>query len=67
MTRRARTTRTLFAALLLIVASVGVRGATVNSNAEPDAVVDNEPRKLRKLHMVRPDLIPFPVKVNFYC
>ncbi|MEM8873370.1 MAG: hypothetical protein AAGD32_03830 [Planctomycetota bacterium] len=53
--------------MLLIVASVGVRGATVNSNAEPDAVVDNEPRKLRKLHMVRPDLIPFPVKVNFYC
>ena len=33
----------------------------------PQEVAVMEQRKLRKLHLVRPDLIPFPITFDVYC
>jgi hypothetical protein len=61
-------------ALLLAVASLGFlapsRGASVSTpgSAGSDAVAGIRPEtRLRKLHLVRPDLIPYPIAYEVYC
>ena len=63
-------------ALLLAVASLsffapaGSTTPAVNrpSAAESDAVAGIRPEtRLRKLHLVRPDLIPYPIAYEVYC
>lgn len=44
--------------------------AATRAAAEPtatDAVVRTEVRALRKLHLVRPDLIPYPIAYEVCC
>ena len=61
-------------ALLLSVAFLGFlapsRGASV-ATPDPagfDAVAGIRPEtRLRKLHLVRPDLIPYPIAYEVYC
>ncbi|MEM6313575.1 MAG: hypothetical protein AAF743_05785 [Planctomycetota bacterium] len=66
MTRRNRIIRTLFTLAVLFVTLVGVRGEATNSNDVPAESVA-ELRRLKKLHIVRPDLIPFPIHYDVYC
>ena len=42
--------------------------ATAPTCASPDAVTGIPPEvRLRKLHLVRPDLIPYPIAYEIYC
>ena len=64
-------------ALLLAVAFLGFlapsRATSVSAPAAPDtagfdAVAGIRPEtRLRKLHLVRPDLIPYPIAYEVYC
>ena len=60
-------------ALLLVVAFLGFlppsRGSVSTAGASgPDAVAGIRPEtRLRKLHLVRPDLIPYPIAYEVYC
>ena len=39
-----------------------------HSAADPDALAGIRPEtRLRKLHLVRPDLIPYPIAYEVYC
>lgn len=39
---------------------------TPETSEAPEAITRNEVR-LRKLHLVRPDLIPYPIHYDVYC
>jgi hypothetical protein len=57
-------------ALLLAVASLGMLPPSTGSApaAGNDAVAGIRPEtRLRKLHLVRPDLIPYPIAYEVYC
>ena len=60
-------------ALLLAVACLGLlppsTGSAVSAPAAGnDAVAGIRPEtRLRKLHLVRPDLIPYPIAYEVYC
>jgi hypothetical protein len=62
-------------ALLLAVASIGLlppsQGSPVSTRGGADgsdAVAGIRPEtRLRKLHLVRPDLIPYPIAYEVYC
>lgn len=61
-------------ALLLAIATIGFlppsRGSVVSTSrtAGIDAVAGFRPEtRLRKLHLVRPDLIPYPIAYEVYC
>lgn len=42
--------------------------ASPTPSVQTDAVAKLPPEvRLRKLHLVRPDLIPFPISQDFYC
>jgi hypothetical protein len=66
----------LFAAMLALTATVAPPTASNNSpiapgnndQAAPDPIA-RAPQmgKLRKLHLVRPDLIPYPIMFEVYC
>ena len=72
--RRPVTRRGLWrSALLLAVGGLGFvapAAPTVSRPASPDAdaVAGIRPEtRLRKLHLVRPDLIPYPIAYEVYC
>ena len=60
-------------ALLLAVACLGLlppsTGSAVSAPADGrDSVAGIRPEtRLRKLHLVRPDLIPYPIAYEVYC
>ena len=70
--RRPGVCRTL---LLLAVGSLSFLAPQGNSTAsspaasrQPDALAGIRPEtRLRKLHLVRPDLIPYPIAYEVYC
>ena len=57
-----------FAALMMVCVSAAPRSQTQSQPAgeSPTARMNPEVR-LRKLHLVRPDLIPYPVCYEVYC
>lgn len=55
------TLRVLLSSLVLIAAMSGTWTPMVGYASGGDAY------KLRKLHLVRPDLIPYPLFVDYYC
>lgn len=65
-----------FTLLTLIVATTAItlRGdsqsisaTTTSDNGELIAAQPNYGIRLRKLHLVRPDLIPYPLSLEVYC
>ena len=75
MTSRHRPiTRLALLAGILMIASTGSPGISMPTKVTPGiAVVDNldsiRPTevRLRKLHLVRPDLIPYPIEYEVVC
>ena len=67
--RRARPTHLLLlAAMLLIPCGSGHRtDATAAQNSSPSLVKLPPEVRLRKLHLVRPDLIQYPIDFEYYC
>ena len=57
--------------LLLAVCGLGFVAPTAPSTTRPadnDALAGIRPEtRLRKLHLVRPDLIPYPIAYEVYC
>jgi len=41
--------------------------ASPQSNAGPSLCYHHQEVRLRKLHLVRPDLIPYPLAYEIYC
>jgi hypothetical protein len=41
--------------------------ARTPASPSPDAVANRYEVRLRKLHLVRPDLIPYPIFYDVYC
>jgi hypothetical protein len=56
----------LLAAVLVVPAGAHRAAATDNHGIEPSAKLPPEVR-LRKLHLVRPDLIQYPIDFEVYC
>ena len=56
----------LLAAILVVPAGAHRAGGTHNEGIEPSAKLPPEVR-LRKLHLVRPDLIQYPIDFEVYC
>jgi hypothetical protein len=53
----------LFAAGMIPTAHSSARMPAMNG----DSVATRYEVRLRKLHLVRPDLIPYPIKYDVYC
>ena len=62
--RPVRCTLALAAALALIVVATP---RTAERSPSPDEVVSIREARLRKLHLVRPDLIHFPISFDAVC
>ena len=60
---------TLAAALLALPAAASNQPAPAQATPTPLAAnSDNSPQVfLRRLHLVRPDLIPYPIEVDIFC
>jgi hypothetical protein len=56
----------LLAAVLVVPAGAQRASASHNDGTEPSAKLPPEVR-LRKLHLVRPDLIQYPISFEVYC
>ncbi len=52
--------------LLLPLTLLPIHVGEVGDDAS-DEVASTAPRKIRKLHLIRPDLIPFPLIFEIYC
>jgi hypothetical protein len=63
--------RAVFAAALLALPASGstATAATLSSTGAPTTLnSDSSPQVyLRRLHLVRPDLIPYPIAVEIFC
>lgn len=53
-------------ACLAIASMSGSHAAATNAAAD-DAVAADSFSKLRKIHLVRPDLIAYPLAIDFIC
>jgi hypothetical protein len=61
--------RVTLSALLLLGAVSGSSNSLVSGSRQdlPGAVTYRTEVRLRKLHLVRPDLIPYPIEYEIYC
>jgi hypothetical protein len=61
--------RAIAVAMLLSVGMIppSTSPARTPSNADQDALAQRYEVRLRKLHLVRPDLIPYPIHFDVYC
>jgi len=63
--------RAMLAAAILALPTVGNCQSAAPVNSNPAAVtgnIDPSPQVfLRRLHLVRPDLIPYPISVEIFC
>ena len=64
--RRRLVVRLLLPALLLTLTAPSKPVQSDNQGLSPSASMRPEVR-LRKLHLVRPDLIPYPIAYEVYC
>ena len=61
------TVRLALAAAVLLLAKSDRPAATAEASDSPAAVARIHEVRLRKFHLVRPDLIPYPVAREVYC
>jgi hypothetical protein len=71
----ARIRRTTLLILVVATSAIFVRGENTNEdrpamNSDAPIAANGQPNygvRLRKLHLVRPDLIPYPLSLEVYC
>jgi hypothetical protein len=61
--------RITLSAVVLLTVSLAPAGshASASHGPLPQAVTYRAEVRLRKLHLVRPDLIPYPIQYEIYC